>query len=153
MKLNELLTENEQPGTYAGVRFDRDTIDALEKFVKDNNIPNGHDDWHTTLLYSRKHLPEYKPAGEYPEPMNGTASGFEMFGEDKNILVLTYSCPELSKRHKELMDEHDAEFDFDEYRPHITLSYDPQDVTPDDLPGFSAPITIIKEYSEDLDAD
>ena len=73
----------------------------------------------------------------------------------KNCLVLKYKCPALVKRHKFLMKEHKATFDFDEFIPHITLSYDINDMT---LKDFGKPeeignISINKEYGQALDLD
>jgi len=67
MRLIDLISEDkkENKGSYAAIRFNKDTIDGIKKYIKENDIPNHtkFDKMHTTLLYSRKYLPEYKPAG------------------------------------------------------------------------------------------
>lgn len=159
MKLFEL---KEQKGTYAGVKFDDKTNDTVLKYIKNNKIPNGlpADKMHSTILYSRKFLPSYKPAGEYDEIMKGTPTSFDVWpssnedGSSANCLVLKYDCSELAKRHKELMDEHNATYDFPKYEPHITLSYDIGNLDIKKLPdikGVLPFINIVKEYGEDLD--
>ena len=145
MKLEEVSAKK---GTYAGVRFSDETLENLAKYIEDNDIPNPTRDFHTTLLFSRKVLPKYDPT-EYNEPLTGKFDGFELFDEGK-ALVLRFDCPELVKRHKELMDEHKATYDYDEYRPHVTLSYDASDVDIDELPKVKFPIEIEKEYKEEL---
>lgn len=162
MKLKEItktIEEEALPGTYAGVRFGPDTVKALQKYGKSNGIPNRlpHENFHTTLLYSRKHLPNYQPAGDYPVPMKGTPVGFEVWpsqpdddGNVKNCLVLAYSCPTLYQRHHKLMNQHGATYDFDEYKPHVTLSYDIGDFNADDLPPFEEELEIVSEYMEEL---
>ena len=67
MKLNE-LKEN---GTFAGVRFDGDTTKELQQYQKDNNVPNvvNKGKLHCTLLYSKKHLPNYEAQGEIDPPL------------------------------------------------------------------------------------
>lgn len=156
MKLSEVTkTDNQQPGTYAAVRFDDKTVKALEKFIKDNKIPNPNDNWHTTLLYSRKHLPKYLPEKEYQTPYTGTPTEFEIWPskDKKNVLVLTFSCPQLYQRHHKLMQQHGATYDFDEYKPHVTFSYDVGDFDIKKLPEFKKQLKIIGEYSEDLNTD
>lgn len=157
MKLSDVIeNENKLPGSYAGVRFDKRTVNALEKYIKDNNIPNPNDNWHTTLLYSRKHLPHYKPDEKYKKPMVGTPMALEVWKSQsgKNVLVVNYSCPTLYQRHHKLMQQHGATYDFDEYKPHVTLSYDVgDDFDVDGLPEFKRQLKIVGEYYEDLDAD
>ena len=67
MKLKDLFEKDAtKKGSYAGVRFDKETNRALHKYMKENKIPNAirPDKLHTTVLYSRKYLPNYKPAGK-----------------------------------------------------------------------------------------
>jgi 2'-5' RNA ligase len=154
MKLSEVVENQDQPGTYAGVRFDKRTVNALEKFNKKHSIPNQNDNWHTTLLYSRKHLPNYQPEEKYSSPYVGTPTGFEIWPsqDKKNVLVLTFSCPQLYQRHHKLMQQHGGTYDFDTYKPHVTLSYDVGDLDVKDLPEFKRQLKIVGEYHEELDA-
>lgn len=156
MKIEELMEKQEPNGTYAAVTFNGKTIDNIEKFIKDNNIPNPIDsnELHCTLLYSRKHLPDYKAYGTLSENMVGKFKEFELWpsgSEGKKCLVATFTCKALSERHEELMKEHGATYDYDEYKPHTTLSYDVGDLDLEDVPKFEHDIVIVKEYSEDLD--
>jgi len=162
MKLTEIIEEKIQKGTYAGVRLSNKTINAIKKFIKDNDIPNPiePEKMHTTLLYSRKYLPDYKAKGKYDDILEGTPSGFEKWpsqpdddGKVAMCLVLKYTCTALSKRHKELMKEHEATYDFPDYKPHVTLSYDVGSLQCKDLPKFEEPIEIVEEYAEDLNLD
>lgn len=153
MKLNE-IKEERRKGTYAAVHFDDNTKQAIKKYIEENNIPNAVpvNKLHTTLLYSRKFLPDYVAAGKVH--LVGQPTNFENWPtQDKqsNCLVLKYDCPDLVKRHKFLMKEHGATFDYDEFKPHVTLSYDIGDMDIKDLPKFEDDIVIVEEYSEDLD--
>lgn len=161
MRLDEVATNK---GTYAGVKFSDDTSKLIKQYLDDNKIPNAisPNKLHTTLLYSRKHLPDYKAIGTYPKPLIGTPGNFDVWksnnedGSSTNCLVVEFDCPELSKRHDELMDEHKATYDFPDYKTHITLSYDIGDMDIKDLPSFidTVPtIKICKEYQEQLDLD
>lgn len=159
MKLNEVANKK---GTYAGVRFTPETLKNVEQYIKQNNIPNPLDisHMHSTLLYSRKYLPNYKAEGKYDDIMIGKPTGFKVWesqldddGKTSMCLVLTYKCPALDKRHEYLMKKYDAEYDYDDYKTHITFSYDVGDFDHTKLPDVDFDIQINKEYQEDLNLD
>jgi 2'-5' RNA ligase len=161
MKLQDLFEKAAQ-GTYAGVYFSEQTKDAIEKYIKDNKIPNGvpRDKLHTTLLYSRKYLPNFKPRGQFAKPLEAEPLEFDVWQSTgdapSRCLVLKISCPQLVDRHNHLMDKHKATYDFPEYIPHITLSYDIGDMEVDDFTDVKAAIPsvdIVQEYRETLDLD
>lgn len=169
MKLTDLIEQsqpNEGRGTYAAVKFDQDTLNLITKYIKDNNIPNGVPETkiHCTLLYSRKFCPEYEPLGMLKNPLTGTPTRLDVWnskpktdGSDPSkCLVIEFNSPELVERHNALMKEHDATYDFPDYKTHITLSYDIGDVEVSDLTNVVEAIpklTIVEEYGEDLDLD
>ncbi len=168
MKILDLLQEKQtstKSGSYAAVSFSDSTVDAIAKYLKDNDIPNGiaTSKLHTTLLYSKKYLPNYKAQGTIDPPWIGTPTHFNVWksqpkedGSTKNCLVLEYKCEELTKRHEFLMDEHDAQYDFPDYKPHITFSYDIGDLDVDKFPDITEAlpeIEIVDEYGEDLQED
>ena len=165
MRLREVM-ENKQPsGTYAAVHFDEQTVDKLQQFIKDNNIPNAiaPSKMHCTLLYSRKHLPDYKAPGTMDPPLDGVPTELEKWpsqpdseGKVSMCLVLKFDCPKLVERHKMLMHVHGAEFDFDDYTPHVTLSYDVAGMKVKDLSNIKETvdnIKIVQEYGDDLNLD
>lgn len=155
--------ERRRPGTYAGVRFDPDTIERLQELQSDLGIPEplGADDFHSTLLYSRRFCPNYKALGELTPVATSDETDFTLEiwpsnSGEKNVLVLKYTCEWLQNRHDELMAEHNATWDFPDYIPHITLSYNVGEWTPDDYTvslGRDKPIVIVKEYQEVLDLE
>lgn len=162
------LTEKQETntkGTYAAVNFDKETIKTIQEYMKENDIPNplSSDKMHTTLLKSRKYCPDYKAAGKIDPPWVGTPTEFEVWktrpkdgGEGSNCLVLRFECKELNDRHAELMKEHDASYDFPDYKTHISLSYDIGDMDWKKLPDikkYLGDIKIVEEYGEDLDLD
>jgi len=161
MKIKELI-EKKQPGTYAGVHFNDETKDALMSFIKENKIPNPppKHKMHTTLLYSRTPCPNYKPRGEINPAYVGKPGQYNIWesqpdedGNKTKCLVMEFDCPELNKRHEYLMKEHGASFDYDEYKTHVTLSYDVGDMDIKDLPKFDKSLEITEEYYEPLDLD
>lgn len=166
MKLFEVLEAAETRGTYAAVKFDDATKDAIVEYLKENEIPNPtpRDKLHCTVLYSRKYCPDYEPQGKIDPPWIGKPVKFEVWEsrgklrdeEPKRCLVLKFDCEKLVERHEELMDEHDATYDFPEYKTHITFSYDIGDMDETKLPDirkYLGEIRIVEEYGEDLDLD
>lgn len=165
MKVTELLEKKEPEetrGTYAAVNFSKETTDAIKQYMKDNDIPNAlaEDKIHTTVLYSRKYCPDYKPLGKIDPPWVGKATNFDVWktrpkdgGEGSNCLVLQFKCEELNERHEKLMKEHEATYGFPDYKTHISFSYDIGDMDWKKLPKFEGKITIVEEYGEDLDLD
>lgn len=159
MKLDEIMKTPD--GTYAGVRYSQASRDAIKRYQKENNIPNPLDPskLHSTLLYSTKHLPDYTAAGMYDPTLKAQPKTFEKWasqpdedGKVSQCLVLTTDSPELVKRHEKLMDEHDAKYNFPEFKTHVTLSYDVgDDFDVDSLPPFEEELEITEEYQEDLD--
>lgn len=162
MRLRELMEKKNNKGTYAGVRFTDDTVKRIKTYAEENEIPNRvpSSKLHTTVLYSRKYCPNYEAAGAYDKPLVGKPKKFDIWksqpdenGNRSLCLVLTYDCPELVNRHNALMKEHGATFDYDQYRPHVTFSYDVGEgfdvnkLNPKDI----GDIEISKEYREDLD--
>lgn len=172
MKLFQQLLEEiekEKPGTYAGVHFSSETNDKIMKVIDEFDVNNAtqRKKLHTTLLYSRKHLPNYEPLGKLDTPKVGKPTEIVIWktqpdeaGNTKNCLVLLYDCKWLSDRHHKLLDEHDATYDF-EYQPHITLSYDIGEEYPQEklkemmkyVKQLDLKIQIDEEYYEDLDND
>jgi hypothetical protein len=166
MTLLEIAMPVSKTGTYAAVRFSQKTIDKIKHFCKENGVKNvlRSSKLHTTLLYSRKHLPDYTGQGKIDPAWIGTPTELDVWNtrsEDKDkpstrCLVLKYKCKELEDRHTFLMDEHGATYDFPDYQPHISLSYDIGDADIEDLRGALkdfGDIEIVLEYSDDLDLD
>lgn len=159
MLLTEVVAKK---GTYAAVRFSDETVKKIRQYMKANSIPNRirSEKLHTTLLYSRKHLPNYEAAGQFDTPLIGIPTKFDIWkskpddgSEPTNCLVLEYECDELNARHKKLMADHGATYDFPDYKTHITLSYSVGDLNIADLSPIKEivdKIEIVSEYSEDL---
>lgn len=161
MKLTNIFEKKEEKkGTYAGLKFSEDTKKMITAYMDDNDIPNPLDvsKIHSTLLYSRNYLPDYIPDGQFEQPWKGKPTKLSIFGSNpknggdgSNCLVLEYKCSKQVARFDKLMAEHDATYDFDEYKPHITLSYDVGDLDYKNLPKIKKSLEIVEEYGEDLD--
>ena len=151
MKLNEIAKKAD--GTYVGTNIDKESKDRIKRLVLELGVQNGirSDKMHVTLIYSRKYVPTLK-AETSPYPMKAIGSSLEIFPtqDDKNALVMKLKCDELIDRHNQLMSEYQTTYDYDEYIPHITLSYDCGDFDPTSYTGEFPLVTITDEYVEDL---
>lgn len=149
-----MLIEKEQPGTYAAACPDQNSANRLVDFMTKHQIQNPEpaDKLHCTILYSRKHLPNYVPMPKLT--FVAIPTSLEIWPESgKNILVLKFDSPGLQARHKELMNTHQATWDYPDYKTHITLSYDAGDIDIKtlDYSMIAKPIIFTNEYQEDLD--
>ncbi len=110
-------------GTYFALQPSGTTRNILQVIAQEYDI-NGSTkplEYHTTVIYSKKPCPEMRKHD--PQlPIWGTASGFELFGDDKNVLVVRINSVQLQKLYDDLQ-IYGPTSDYPEYKPHITLSY------------------------------
>jgi len=154
---SEFLKEQEQKqGTYVGVRFSEQTKEDIADFMSAMNIPNpiDVDKLHTTLIYSRKQLPNFVPRGRLDSIIEGKFTAFDTWltNDGARALVMEYTSPELTGRNKEITMAHGATSDYPEYKVHLTLSYDIGDLDII-LPDYDGVIEINEEYDEPLDLE
>ena len=150
-----------EEGTYAGVRFHTATNQILHWITMEFDVPNAvrPDRFHITLLYTDRNLSTYTPWGEIYPYLRGTPTGFEVWetrNSAKSCLVMTFDCEDLTLRHNRLVTQHHAPFDFNPYRPHVTLSFNVgNDFRVDKfkyMAGGLPQLLIIEEYKETLSA-
>jgi len=128
MKLVDLLESLDKPkgGSFVGVRFTKDTIDNLVGYMGNLGLDNPEpaDELHTTLVIDKENPIDWMPQ-DFAEPLAVDPQSFSMdlFGQDRNILVLKYDCDELSNRHMAGQEMHGLTWDHPEYSPHVTLAY------------------------------
>lgn len=154
MKLNEIVKQAN--GTYVGVKLDKESCKRIKELCKIIDVPNRvtTEKLHSTIIYSRKHVPELK-ADLTNYPIKAKAKEFHIFNaqDGKKALVLKLDCPALVDRHNHIMSEYGTTYDFPEYIPHVTISYDCGDFLPSDFDGELPEITFTSEYVEDLVLD
>lgn len=81
---------------------------------------NDHTNFHTTLAFDNTNPDTgdvIRPSAVY----GATITGFDLFGENNDMLVATLESPELEARHKELHAAGLRKWKWPEYKPHITL--------------------------------
>lgn len=156
MKLNELA---KPVGVYVAVRPTEKTIKDLKKYILENEIDNPIEDheFHATILYS--HVPVKVESNTMLSPeWKGEPTELEIWESPANsnkkeatkCVVLKFKCPEIVKRHKELIKD-GGTHGYDDFRPHLTLSYDVcPDLKSEDLPEYEGVLEFDEEYSEPL---
>lgn len=120
----EDLSKLAQP-TFVGVRFDGPSMDEIMKISKGVQNRTSKGELHITLIYSKK--PIYITAlGKLEPPILVKAKHYSIFSarSGENCLVVEVESPGLVARHNEIMRDYGASYDFPEYKPHFTLSYD-----------------------------
>lgn len=115
-------------GTYVSVKLSKASREALDKWSTEHNIPNpiNPKDFHTTIVYSRKGVPEVVNYN-IDLPIKTKIKGWKIFPSDsgmKRCLVAVVDSPELEKHHETIHNKYGASYDYDDYIPHITFSYD-----------------------------
>lgn len=153
MSFKEYLVES-HAGTYAAVRPSKEDGDKIKEFMRLHNIPNPEpvDKLHATLLYSRKHLPSYKPDTSLSHDAKVHSLEVWPTKSGKNCLVAKLHSPSLCDRHTHLMDKHNATYDYPEFKPHVSLSYDIGDYDISKLKASHLPsLKMTNEYKEALD--
>jgi uncharacterized protein len=71
---------------------------------------------------------------------------------DKGAVVLLFSASELSWRHEEIK-RAGASFDYDQYQPHITISYDAGDLDLSTVEPYRGQIVLGPEIFEEVKED
>ena len=113
-------------GTYASVKVLDHSAERIREFVKKHRLPRSFEDrqpLHATLIWSRRECPDMVP--DIDRNYFATVEGYTVFfSEGKQRLVMLLKSPQLVERHKQLMREHNATYDYPEYHPHVTIAYD-----------------------------
>lgn len=153
MKYQELF-EEESKGTFVGIRFGSKTISRLTKWLEEQNISNltpGHE-MHCTIILDEKKKFNWD-CEDYKNRLKIDPSTYklDLFGPEKDILVITFNCHDLSQRHESGIIEHNITWEFPEYIPHITLCQEAKgiDLSQIALPKF--PLYVSHEYKQDYD--
>ena len=155
MKLLEffgIIRENESNGTgkFVGARLTRDSERDITRWMRDNGLrkkePRAR--MHITVIGDKEYNFPWNPATFSP-PLEIDPSSYKIQKFDHGSIVLSFSVPELEKRHEQAIKDHAIQWDFPTYQPHITLSYDPTSMNNIErllLPTF--PLYVSHEYEQ-----
>jgi hypothetical protein len=146
-----------EPGLYVAAFFDEETNNNLAEYMRVNNIPSPVNtaSLHTTIVYSKVPVPSFEPNHSVDIDVDTTHASFECWDmrNGARCLVLKYFSPYLHLRFQEAM-KAGAMYDFDEYKPHTSLSYEmPEEFDVSTLPPLGFPLKIVGEYSEPIIQD
>ena len=124
------MEERRQTGVYASCSYDENSLQLLADWMDGHNdlipMPVPKEQIHTTIVYSRRDFP--CPIGEeivLKNPLDFCPSGFTLLGkpeDDQACLVMLLDADPLVDVH-EMLVQKGAEHDYDDYIPHVTLSY------------------------------
>jgi len=140
-EIKKIIAEVKAPkkiigGVYIEAELDEKSKAKIKDFSKSIGIETPFDDYHTTVIYSKKEVSEdilKKIRYFYPENITvyGAAVGYEKFvneEEDIYAVVLKVECAKLKALHEKLMQDFPLTYDYDEYIAHITLTYKGKDI-------------------------
>lgn len=121
LSLNEQLTHAN--GTYFALIPSGDSRVRILELMEKYKIPNPVEvmKLHATVIYSKKPCPDmqkYQP----DLPMYGYGYEFELFGEQKNVLVLRIASVMVDRLYGDLQ-AYGPTSDYPEFKFHLTLSY------------------------------
>lgn len=146
---------NPNPGIFAGFKLHPVSIRRLREWAIENKIQNVFppEEFHITTVFTKEDIP-YKPIGELKKPSPCAVLGYELFGDNGNVLVVKVSNPLLDKRWQKAMDMGmKKDWKYEGYTPHVTISTD-NSLTKEDvanLPLIDFPVFITEEYSQPHD--
>lgn len=151
--------KNDEPGTYVAGYFSDESQNQIFELAKKIGVPNlvPKDKYHVTIIFSKKTI-SYKGLNDLKEPWIVEAAEFHVFPTQsgKKCLVLKLDAPDLVHQHNKIMKKYkEATYDFDEYIPHVTLSYDMKDF---EMPKNSelevlGELEIVSEIAEPINND
>ena len=128
--LTLLEQANHSKGTYFALQPSGATRNRLQDLVSELNIDNAVKpmEYHCTVIYSKTPCPQMR--NFRPKlPIWAMGVEFLLFGENKNILVLKLESISLHKLYDDLQ-IYNPSSDYDQYNPHITLSYNWEEELP-----------------------
>lgn len=118
---------NHADGTYVSARCSQPTKTSVAEWIEQNNITNPVDTntLHCTIVYSRRGAPDLA-SYPYPETIKAQPKCLSIFptASGKKCLVIELEDSELNTTHDKIHNEYDVTYDYDDYKPHVTVSYD-----------------------------
>lgn len=151
----EVVKPKTDPGVYMCAKFDQASNEKIKNIQSVLGVNNAvvAEKLHTTVVYSRKTVDVFPQ-----DDLNEIAHlvGFELWDTKYGkTVVAKLESPYLNGRFRDVMSL-GATYDFDDYKPHVTLAYDSGDVDLDEaVKGLELPVelTIVSEHAESLDLD
>lgn len=137
-----------EPGTYVAMKV-LNSDELIAFCASQGLVVTKPDELHVTIAYSRKHFDFYPAMVERTIKIQPGCSCFESLN---GCLVLMLDSVELQCEFARTR-EAGAQYDYDQYQPHVTIEYDCGDVDISYLENPNFCICLGQEYVEDLDPD
>jgi phage-related protein (TIGR01555 family) len=155
---DRLLTDSAPRSLYVSRKLLN--ADALVKWAKgqgfDTTVPAG--EMHVTLLYSRSPVDWMKMGSAWDQDEKGQLKvppgGARMVTKfDGGAVVLLFNSSSLSWRHEDMV-RNGASHDFDEYAPHVTVTYEaPVGFDPEKVEPYRGELIFGPEVFEEVNED
>ena len=138
----------EELETHNTLYVSRDVLnnDEISAWAKSVGFDAVVDDMHVTIAYSKAKVSDVSPDTNQLELHISTS--FELFGENKDVVVLKFDDATLKTRWQYFID-HGASWDWDGYHPHITLTYKGE--LPEGVDAYKGKLVLGPEKFEELD--
>lgn len=150
--VKDMINERYPGGVYIAMKPTPKTLSKIEDYIKTNlKDVETNKDIHCTLIYSQKKLKGNVVTMKHIA--EGSFAGFELFGPNKDTLVIKLDSPDLIRRNDALVKQYDFISDYEEYRPHVTLAYGCEGINLKKLPPLDFTLYFTNEYVEPLDTD
>ena len=109
-------------------------------------------DMHVTIAYSKKKI-DWSNLTDSSDTVQCSDGDRAIKQFDKGAIVLTFKCDDLENRWKELIDDFGASWDYPDYSPHITITYDglPDGMKLEDIEPYTGTLTFGPEIMEPVD--
>lgn len=117
-------------------------------------------DMHVTIIYSRKAV-DWTKAGEgFGGDENGVLTVrpggvrvIEKYGPEQNAVVMCFASTDLQWRHEDIKQATGASWDWPDYTPHITLTYNGADIDISNVKPYLGKIELGPEIFEEAQSD
>jgi hypothetical protein len=110
------------------------------------------DDIHVTVCFSKEPVDWSETGDSFDHLQSEGSEGRSIEQFNGGAVVLRFELKELSDRWQELRDQ-GASWDFDEYHPHVTLTYDAGDLDLSKIEPYDGLIKLGPEKFKELDLD
>ena len=134
-----------QNGQYVGLNVSPETTENLNKWIVENQIPNPLNKFHITLIGDKyKKFPWVAKEFQPNIIIDPETFSFGHFGVEEEILVLKFDSDLLVDKHYQARLKHNIPWDFPNFQPHLSISYNSPNTSIRSIPDF--PIIITGEY-------
>jgi len=151
MEFLETIRENDSsgPGKFVGARLTRDSERAIMRWMRDNGLrkkePRAR--LHITVVGDKEQNFDWEPA-TFDPPLEIDSSTYKLEKFD-DAIVLSFSVPELEKRHEAAVKKYGINWKYPTYQPHLTLSFDETGLNNmDRLLKPTFPMYVSNEYAQ-----